>query len=235
MNNKLTIIKSKLIQLEIGKNVSEISKDFSASQYKRGLEYGFELIDLKPSHLHGKFIEEISTHENSLDPYGNLVTNKIKRFLIFEFTIMELKPHQFLLKIDSPPRSLKSFTKALLESLGFGLSLSNLNLDLLTLISDMKNLIQDKKWLLKKIRISNVRLSPTSISKIEIYSQTDAYDDANSALNLANTIIERVWFDIKSINGIANLEISSSGFLVGDENEIFELLPIIKSKIINRN
>lgn len=225
------MIKSKLIRLEIGKTIDEIVKIFNVLQFQSGKSCGIDMINYNSSQLYARFIEEVVINEKQIDPFGNQIENKIIRFCVFEFSILELKQHQFLIKVDAPPRSLKSFTNILQSSLGFGVSIFSFSLDISTLISQLRDLSEFRNWQLKKARISGVKLSPTSVSKIEIHSQKDAYQDASSVLDLTNTKFEKVSYEIRRQDSLALLEITNTGLLLGDEPSINELLLFISKSL----
>lgn len=222
------MIKSKLIRLETGKRVDELANVFINLQFRQGKNCGIDLLDYNSQQLQARFIEEVVINERQVDPFGIQIENKIIRFYVFEFSVIELKPHQFLIKIDSPPRSLKAFTNMLQSSLGFGVSIFNLNLNLFNLLSEIGNQPNYKNWQLKKMRISGVKLSLTSVSKIELLSLDDAYQDAKKVINLENTTIEKVFYSIREPDKIATLEISNTGLLVGDESSVNDLVKYIE-------
>jgi hypothetical protein len=226
------MIKCKLIGMEVGQSIREVANNFADLRYKKGEKYGFELIAVNSYAVEGKFIEEIITEDKQVDPFGNVIINTITKYSIFEFSITQIKTHQFLIKLFSPPRSLKSFVTAMQKTLGFGFSVYDLKIELLELLYSLQMTNQD--WLVKQVKLSNIRLSSTSTSKVEINSKVNAYLDASSSLNLDGSVLEKMAYEIPTSESAEMLEISRTGVITGEASIVATVIATIASKISSK-
>lgn len=221
--------RSKWLALTVEAPILKIAELLNDHQFKRGCTVGFELVELKKDSIRGKFIEEIIDNETIIDPFGEKTLNSVRRYSIFDFLVLPLEKNRFLLRINNPPRSLKNFISILSDVLDFGFYVEPLEVDILAMIQHIKFINSAKDWSIKKIRMSQVRLSESSIAKIEVTSEGDAYQDLRDHMNVKNALLERVTIEYKEANTTSEIELTSKGLISCDISMLEELTPTFQS------
>ncbi|MBU0621669.1 MAG: hypothetical protein KJ795_07465 [Gammaproteobacteria bacterium] len=221
--------RTKWLTLSLAKSTSEISDLLYTQKYLRGHATGFELTDVQRNRIRGKFIEEIIVNEVIIDPFGEEVLNNVRRYSIFEFQISPLKKHQFLVRINNPPRTLKNFIAALTEAFGFGFAIEQLNIDILAMIQHLRRTSDIKRWAIVRVRMANIPLGNSSLAKIEVLSNGDAYQDLQKCMDVKKATLERATVELTD-NDITNqIELVSTGVISGEMEVLDQLMPMFQT------
>ena len=221
------MMKTKWLRCSIDASLADISEVLIKAHYYQGRDKGFEIAETLKNCLRGRFVEEFIENEIIFDPFGERIENNIRRYTIFNFVILPLAKQRYLIRIDAPPRSLKGLVSAFSEIFGFGFSITVCEIDIFSLVSELKSCPLVTSCAFKKMKVSGVPLTETSIAKVEVYSSADAYVDLRKTVSLKGVSFEKATVDInkKTEN---RLEISSSGMICGEMIWIENLMPTLK-------
>lgn len=221
--------RTKWLALSLAKSTSEISDLLNTQKYLRGQATGFELTDVQRSRIRGKFIEEIITNEITIDPFGEEILNNVRRYSIFDFQISPLRKHQFLVRINNPPRSLRNFIAVLSEAFGFGFAIEQLNIDILAMIQHLRKTSGIKRWAIVRVRMAHIPLSNSSLAKVEVVSNGDAYQDLQKCMDVKQATLERATVALTD-DGITNqIELVSTGVISGEMEVLDKLMPTFQT------
>lgn len=228
------MIKTKWLEFSADITISGLSNALSQHQFNRDSKSGFELIEVTNKYLHGRFVEEIISNEISLDPFGEEVINVLRRYQIFEFFILPLKNQQFLIRVDSPPRSIKLFISTMAKCFGFGFVVNSIDINILSLINHFKLSNIANHWIIKKIYVSNIRLTETSLAKIEVYSKANAYTDLQQMLEIKHSILERATVEYTLDGAVRQIELVAKGLIIADIEFLEKLTPFFISYLLSK-
>ena len=221
--------RTKWLALSLDRSTSEIPDLLNQQQYFRDRATGFELTDVQGNRIRGKFIEEIITNEIVIDPFGEEILNNVRRYSIFDFQITPIKKHRFLIRINNPPRSLKNFIANLSDAFGFGFAIEPLNIDVLAMIQHLRRLSGIRRWTIRKVRMAHIPLSNSSLAKIEVISDVDAYQDLQKSLDVKNASLEQATVELRDENIISEIELVSTGVISGDLDVLDKLMPTFQA------
>lgn len=224
--------RTKWLALSIDRSISEMSDLLNKQTFLRGQSTGFELTDKQRGKIRGRFIEEIITNELVTDPFGEEILNNVRRYSIFDFQITPLKRHQFLICINTPPRSLKTFIAALSDIFGFGFAVEPLSIDILAMVQHLRKQSGIKRWTIKKVRMAHIQLNNSSVAKIEVVSDLDAYQDFQKCIDVAEGTLERATVALKDEGIASEIELVSTGVIAGDLEVLNSLMPSIQAYFI---
>lgn len=217
------MIKTKWFELSTQGTLEALATLLSQHEFRRGATSGLELISVNRKQIEGKFIEEIVGTELSLDPYGEEVRNEVHRFSIFPFVIYRAGRGIFLLRVSSPPRSLRSFVQFLADAVGFGLVVSPITVDVRRFVEAVRELRGVHLVRIKKVRVGGIRLSGNSLGRIEVVSANDAYTELLDTLDVRDAVVEKAVIDFYVEGASWSAEISTTGTLTVEEG----LLPFL--------
>ncbi|HEY6020086.1 MAG TPA: hypothetical protein VIY48_09335 [Candidatus Paceibacterota bacterium] len=221
--------RTKWLALSLGHSMSEIVGLLEKQQFFRGKASGLELIDVQRNRIRGKFIEEIVTNELVIDPFGEEILNKVRRYSIFEFQITPLAKKQFLIRINNPPRSLKNFIGILSDAFGFGFAIESPSIDIIAMLQYLRKLGSIKRLTIRKVRMANIALSGSSIAKIEVVSDVDAYQDLQKSMDIKKATLERATVVFKDEGMTGEIELVSTGVISGDIDVLDRLMPAFQA------
>lgn len=218
--------KTKWIQIISPISFYEMHNRLSKLLFGPNSSIGIELFEIQKDYITGKFVEEILETESYIDPFGNEVINQTRRYLNFSFSIHKVSETRFLVCVSNPPRNIKSFITSLSNSIGFGFSAAHLPLDIFDFIEKLKKYLNTHHCVVKSVRIGNVRIGETTISRMEAISTIDAYAELRNAINLDGSTIEKTCVEIRSQDYFGKLEIYSTGVLQGENSIVDRLTPM---------
>lgn len=217
--------RTKWLALSLSQSIPQIADSLNQHQFYKGKTTGFELVDFQKSRVRGKFIEEIITNEVVIDPFGEEILNSARRYSVFDFQVVLVKKHHFLIRITTPPRSLKSFIGELSEAFGFGFAVEPLKIDILEFVQHLRNQSGTQRWAIRKVRIDHIQLSVSSLAKIEVISRVDAYQDLKKHIDVNKATLERATVELRDEGITSEIELVSTGVISGDLDVIDQLMP----------
>jgi len=208
--------RTKWLALSFDKSLSDIATLLDRHKFSKDQIIGFELTNIQRNKVCGKFIEKIITTEVVIDPFGEEILNHVQRYSI-------------LVRIDTPPRSLKNFITTLSDSFGFGFAIEPLEIDILSMIQHLRKESGIKRWSIRKIRIARVAISEASLARIEVVSTKDAYLDLKNNIAIKDATLERATIELRNEENIHEIELTSSGIISGDLDILDRLMPALQT------
>ncbi|MGL4127936.1 hypothetical protein ACSYT7_23050, partial [Escherichia coli] len=141
------------------------------------------------------------------------------KYIQFNFWLYTTKGKNFILIIESPPRSIKNFISNIIKSTHSDFNVSNLNIK-----------IEDFIYFLtphfEKIQVHKAKLKDLTFSKhtsgiLELESSSDALMEIRNIFKNANFTIDKVKLNVKDVTGYESLEINTNGSISLSE-QIFD-------------
>jgi len=225
--------RTKWLTLSTSQSTSDIANLLSQQYFQKGRTSGFDLTEKQKGKIRGRFIEEVITNELVIDPFGEEILNNVRRYTIFEFQLTPIRKNEFLIGIHKPPTSLKNFISVLSEVLGFGFSIETLNIDILAMVQLLRKQSGISVWAIKKVRMSNITLNNSSFAKIEVVSNSDAYLDLKKNIDVKSASLERATIEWKDDGKTKEIELVSTGMVLGDLDVLNSLIPTFQLYFAN--
>uniref|UniRef100_UPI0009ACCF26 hypothetical protein n=1 Tax=Salmonella enterica TaxID=28901 RepID=UPI0009ACCF26 len=173
--------------------------------------WGFSINSYEENAISSRYIEKVEVNEIIVDPYGNETQYTQLKYIQFNFWLYTTKGKNFILIIESPPRSIKNFISNIIKSTHSDFNVSNLNIK-----------IEDFIYFLtphfEKIQVHKAKLKDLTFSKhtsgiLELESSSDALMEIRNIFKNANFTIDKVKLNVKDVTGYESLEINTNGSL----------------------
>ncbi len=181
--------------------------------------WGFSINSYEENAISSRYIEKVEVNEIIVDPYGNETQYTQLKYIQFNFWLYTTKGKNFILIIESPPRSIKNFISNIIKSTHSDFNVSNLNIK-----------IEDFIYFLtphfEKIQVHKAKLKDLTFSKhtsgiLELESSSDALMEIRNIFKNANFTIDKVKLNVKDVTGYESLEINTNGAISLSE-QIFD-------------
>ncbi|MEE7143120.1 hypothetical protein Q0S31_01330 [Escherichia coli O8:H19] len=181
--------------------------------------WGFSINSYEEDAISSRYIEKVEVNEIIVDPYGNETQYTQLKYIQFNFWLYTTKGKNFILIIESPPRSIKNFISNIIKSTHSDFNVSNLNIK-----------IEDFIYFLtphfEKIQVHKAKLKDLTFSKhtsgiLELESSSDALMEIRNIFKNANFTIDKVKLNVKDVTGYESLEINTNGSISLSE-QIFD-------------
>ena len=179
----------------------------------------FSINSYEENAISSRYIEKVEVNEIIVDPYGNETQYTQLKYIQFNFWLYTTKGKNFILIIESPPRSIKNFISNIIKSTHSDFNVSNLNIK-----------IEDFIYFLtphfEKIQVHKAKLKDLTFSKhtsgiLELESSSDALMEIRNIFKNANFTIDKVKLNVKDVTGYESLEINTNGSISLSE-QIFD-------------
>lgn len=181
--------------------------------------WGFSINSYEENAISSRYIEKVEVNEIIVDPYGNETQYTQLKYIQFNFWLYTTKGKNFILIIESPPRSIKNFISNIIKSTHSDFNVSNLNIK-----------IEDFIYFLtphfEKIQVHKAKLKDLTFSKhtsgiLELESSSDALMEIRNIFKNTNFTIDKVKLNVKDVTGYESLEINTNGSISLSE-QIFD-------------
>lgn len=181
--------------------------------------WGFSINSYEENAISSRYIEKVEVNEIIVNPYGNETQYTQLKYIQFNFWLYTTKGKNFILIIESPPRSIKNFISNIIKSTHSDFNVSNLNIK-----------IEDFIYFLtphfEKIQVHKAKLKDLTFSKhtsgiLELESSSDALMEIRNIFKNANFTIDKVKLNVKDVTGYESLEINTNGSISLSE-QIFD-------------
>lgn len=165
-------MKVKWLKFRFPKSFEKCGNELLQCNYSGAKGKGFSINYFSKDKLDGMYIERELKKEISLDPFGHSEESIITTYYVVKFSFIK---DSGLVRVDSPPRSLKKFSRALHETLGIGSSITDIRIDPLSWF----NLVQVKHptLVISHLAMSELALSKKSLASAIISSSGDAREE----------------------------------------------------------
>lgn len=222
------MMKTKWLEVELPINLVELYELLKCSPYSDKVSRGYDILELSDDKISGKYIEKNIQVETVVTPFGGSNEIEITRYLVVDFYFVHLCLNKYLLIIDTPPRSLRSFIDSLYDLIGYGFFVSPLSFDLKLMLTILKESLKPVSIRLKKVKVSGVQISEKTSATIDLTSRGDPISDLDNLFALSKITLERIKGSLIRAGKSTEIEISKNGSFIYSENFHEELLPIIK-------
>lgn len=229
----MTMLKTKWFKIQLPISLKTTYEGLLANPYEPNSGNGFEGIEYSEGIIQAKFIEKIITNEKIIDPFGNENILESTRYSIFEFSIILLFQDYYLVKIISPPRSIKNFVNTLYKILGFGLFISPVAFDLKKLLFSVQELLNPSSLKVTKVTINGLILSEYSSAKLEMKSSRHAYNDLLTNFPNKKFTLENIKISLRldGIDGV--IEASKAGSIYFTNQYEIKILSLVEKLTSN--
>ncbi|MCF8582031.1 hypothetical protein L2X67_19680 [Enterobacter ludwigii] len=181
--------------------------------------WGFSILSYEDKYISSKYIERVEVSEVIIDPYGNETEFNHFKYVQFNFWFFKAQGGNYILIIDSPPRSIKGFISNVIKA-----TESDFNVSYLVIRID--EFIKFITPHFEKVQVHKAKLKDLTFSKntsgiLELESSNDAIDEMRNIFKNAKFTIDKVKLSVKSNTGHETLEVNSNGSLSFSE-ELFD-------------
>ncbi|MBR7594244.1 hypothetical protein [Klebsiella oxytoca] len=181
--------------------------------------WGFSINTYEDSFISSKYIEKIEVREIITDPYGNETEFEHFKYIQFNFWFCRTCNNKFLLIIESPPRSIKSFISNIIELTKSDFNISNLTIRIDDFIKYLTP--QFEKVQVHKAKLKDLTFNKHTSGILELESSSDAIDEIRHIFKNAKFTIDKAKLNVKGKTGNESLEVNANGSITFSE-EIFD-------------
>ncbi|EJZ0855961.1 hypothetical protein [Escherichia coli] len=181
--------------------------------------WGFSINSYEENAISSRYIEKVEVNEIIVDPYGNETQYTQLKYIQFNFWLYTTKGKNFILIIESPPRSIKNFISNIIKSTHSDFNVSNLNIKIEDFIYFLTPHFE--KIQVHKAKLKNLTFSKHTSGILELESSSDALMEIRNIFKNANFTIDKVKLNVKDVTGYESLEINTNGSISLSE-QIFD-------------
>jgi hypothetical protein len=148
---------------------------------RNGALIGFDLQDVSTDRICARYIREEHVRELDIDPYGSEFDRTYIRYFVFGFSLSKAG-ERLLLRVESPPRSLREFVSELTQVFNHDLAIQEIDVDLGEFTKRFKASGMVSRIKTRSAVFSNVPLTESSHGRIVVTSSDDAVKDFRTCL-----------------------------------------------------
>lgn len=182
---------------------------------------GFKVIDVSATSMDVQFFEKINVSEVVIGTNGEEENIVFWKIVSFYFSIIKCGVSGYLIRLDNPPRTLKGFSKKIVDVLGGAIDAMTIDLKRLIFLFEQDDHVS--RLVINNVLIGDVKFTQESTSKIELSSSKDAYlQFKDHFFDIGHEIYRmRCSLSIDGISGV--LEVSKTAMFNLDES-VFDLI-----------
>lgn len=220
-------MKTKWFNAHFQKSYDEIYHSFIANPFNETNGWGFSINQYDTDVLSAKYIERIELKEIITDPYGNETYFEYFKFVQFNFWLRKENSNNYLLIIESAPRSIKGFITNVIKATSSDFNVSNLTIKVEDFIGFIKN--QFKNVRVQKAKLKGLTFSKYTSGDLDIESSTDALEEIKTIFDKSNFKIEKAKLQIGRGIDAETVEVNSNGSIVFTEETFKDISKVIES------
>lgn len=164
-------MKTKCINFAVELELDEISDYLSKSSFSTEKNFGFDVLSLDANRMEASYIEKIYILDRFTLPDGSEIESEQIKLINFDFVLLKSSSNKFLLKVSTPPRSLKSFFEKLELCLNAPIFISSVIVNINKLISYLKDSNTVNNLIISNLSVSNVKVDSDNVAEIQLKSQ----------------------------------------------------------------
>jgi hypothetical protein len=220
------MITTKWLRVSIAVSVVDLLAAVISNQYARGMVRGFDLGEVTRTKAAGRFIEQITQTTTYLDPFGEYVENTFTYHKIFSFELIFVRDESWLLRIDNPPRSLKSFVNFLTDICANKFSVEAIQLPILGFLSHprVEKLLSSLR--VNRVMVSGINFGPETYAKADIRSTADALREVVNYYSSQYYVVDKIFGTLIFEECVCEVEISRLAVISSSHDLLDELNPI---------
>lgn len=198
-------------------SIDDIASAVNDIPYRESTGIGIASSCLNNDHFAATFIEKKRVYEQIDYPSGE--TEKIERikYLYINFEIIHFNESIYIIQIENPPASLKSFLNHM-GKIFKSLSVEKYQFDLNKFYMTIKNNKQVSSKV-SSLKASSIPFSEKSTAKLEIISDNDAYRELKRVYGEKKYKLDRLVFLLFSHEVESVLTITSTGSAIFDREK----------------
>lgn len=189
-------------------DADSLSKTFLDNPFSEEVGEGFIIKKSTRSEIIGSFVKTKKFIKKVESPRGEISTiSGIEYFTIeFRFILNNVN----LLEIYSKPRTLLPFINKIIQEIGIGFSIAEIDIDIFSFLSVLE--IEFGRMHIEKIVIENININNYALGQLTIVSDKDARE------SIKNYLLEGKDYTVKSIKARLNNEEFKGGLIEINRN-----------------
>ncbi|MFI3311183.1 hypothetical protein [Ewingella allii] len=219
-------MKTKWFNANIQKSYDDIYKSIIQTPFREDRGWGFSINNYEDDALSAKYIERMEMKETITDPFGNETLIEYFKFIQFNFWLKKENGNNYLLAIESAPRSIKGFIANMRAVIASDFNVSNLNIKVEDFIKIIRSRFSDVKVF--KAKLKGLTFSKQTSGDLEIESSLDALDEIKVFFDQANFSIEKAKLSIGMIPQVEIIEVNSNGTVIFTEEGFRNMSKVIE-------
>ncbi|VEA66365.1 Uncharacterised protein [Serratia plymuthica] len=220
-------MKTKWFNANFQKSHDEIYSSIINNPFNEKNGWGFSINQYDDDTLFAKYIERIELKEIITDPYGNETAFEYFKFIQFNFWLRKESISNYLLVIESAPRSIKGFISNMMKATSSDFNVSSLTIKVEDFIKLIKEQFINVK--VQKAKLKGLTFSKHTSGDLEIESSMDALEEIDMVFKKSNFKIEKAKLLISGNTGIEAIEVNSNGSITFTENTFKDIFKAIES------
>jgi hypothetical protein len=224
-------MKTKWFNAYFQKSYDEVYNSIIQTPFKDDSGWGFRINHYEHDALSARYIERVEMKETITDPFGNETLIEYFKFIQFNFWLKKEIGNNYLLSIESAPRTIKGFIANMRNAVSSDFNISNLNI----VVEDFINVIRERFSDVKifKAKLKGLTFSKHTFGDLEIESSFDALEEIKVFFDKKSFKIEKA----KILTGIGQneevIEVNSNGTIIFTEGIFRDISKVIE--IINHS
>ncbi|MDT8624141.1 hypothetical protein RRW91_13755 [Klebsiella grimontii] len=189
--------------------------------------WGFSINSYEENTISSKYIERVELNEIIIDPYGNETEFNHFKYIQFKFWFCKTQKNNFILVIESPPRSIKSFISNIIKTTQADFNVSCINIRIDDFIQCITPHFERVK--VHKAKLKDLTFSKTTSGTLELESSSDAIEEINNIFKNAKFTIDKVKLNVKTFSGFETLEVNTNGSINFSEDMFKEIFSTVEN------
>ncbi|PQQ35958.1 hypothetical protein [Photorhabdus laumondii] len=220
-------MKTKWFNASFPKSYDEIYTSIIANPFNEEKGWGVSINQYDDDALSAKYIERIEVKEIITDPYGNETSFEYFKFVQFDFYLRRETKNNYLLVIESAPRSIKGFISNMIKATASDFNVSNLTINVEDFIKFIK--VRFRSVQVQKAKLKGLTFSKYTSGDLEIESSVDALEEINLVFENPKFKIEKAKLLINNGTRTEVIEVNANGAIIFTEEIFRDMFKVIES------
>lgn len=220
-------MKTKWFNANCQKSYDEVYNSIIRTPFKDDRGWGFSINHYENDALSAKYIERMDMKETITDPFGNETLIEYFKFIQFNFWLKKENGNNYLLAIESAPRSIKGFIANMRAVVSSDFNVSNLNIIVEDFITTVREHFIDVK--VSKTKLKGLTFNKHTSGDLEIESSLDALDEIKVFFDKAHFTIEKAKLLIGEFPHKEVIEVNTNGTVIFIEESFRYMSKVIES------
>ncbi|MBW3139623.1 hypothetical protein KUV56_08850 [Ferrimonas balearica] len=227
------MLKVKWYLCKIPGSFEQLVTGVASTNFSDELGKGFETFNIYSDTIECRFIQRVEKEEKNTDPFGNTTVTTITRYVSFDFSISNIGNGRCIIKVEFPPASIRAFAEALYDVVGFGVTLTPIKLDLLSLTSFISAMKDVHQLRVSSVKASGLKVGSHSSARVEVESKLDALADVTRLYGESEMLLDKIKLSFRLNDQSGRLEASKGGLICMDDDLYDELKGSLDSHLIS--
>lgn len=188
---------------------------------------GFIVDRIREKSIEGRYIEKFTFQERIIDPFGDEISLDRVSYQIVDFILFEDFPN---VEISNSPRSTNSYTSRLLEICDFDLVITNIEIDLIKWLDNIK-VITSEKIIVDSIQISDLEIDFGIKAKILVKGDKDVMAALNTLTIGKRYKIEKIQLRLPFHDKVIAINLSNDASVKIPDIASYDIMPLIRCSI----